>query len=69
MNMISTSVSDRIDTITAKFESKLDMGLASLHAELQGQDAKLDAQNSKYTLLLWFIGVGVGLIVASNFVS
>ena len=31
--------------------------------------AKLDAQASKYNLLLWFIGVGVGLIIASNFFS
>lgn len=32
-------------------------------------ESKMDAQNTKYNFLLWFIGVGVALIVASNFVG
>ena len=43
--------------------------VAQLGSKIDAQNAKIDAQDKKYTLLLWFIGVGVGLIIASNFVS
>ena len=55
--------------IIAQFGSKLESGFDSIRAELEALEAGLEAQNSKYTLLLWFIGVGVGLILASNFVN
>lgn len=32
-------------------------------------DANAELQKTKYNLLLWFIGVGVALIIASNFVG
>lgn len=48
--------------IISQFGAKLD----ALNSTME---AKLDAQASKYNLLLWFIGVGVGLIIASNFFS
>ncbi|MCY3629863.1 MAG: hypothetical protein OXI05_07105 [Bacteroidota bacterium] len=43
--------------------------VARLGSKIDAQTAKIDAQDKKYTLLLWFIGVGVGLIIATNFVS
>jgi len=39
--------------IVSRFESKL--------------ESKLDAQNTKYNILIWAIGIGTTLIVASNF--
>ncbi|MCY3630755.1 MAG: hypothetical protein OXI05_08940 [Bacteroidota bacterium] len=38
-------------------------------SKLDAFRAELRAQNTKYDLLLWFIGVGVGLVIASNFAS
>ena len=32
-------------------------------------DANAELQKTKYNLLLWFIGVGIALIIASNFVG
>lgn len=55
--------------IISQFGSKIDSLESTLRADLRAQEAKLDAQNTKYNLLLWFIGVGVGLIIASNFFS
>ena len=40
-----------------RFESKLE-------SQLEAQNAKLDAQTGKINLLLWFIGIGVALIIA-----
>ena len=50
------------DMPATSFDHKLD-------ALKEVLDTRLDSQDKKYTLLLWFIGVGVGLIIASNFAS
>ena len=45
------------ENFIARFESKLDaLGAA--------QNARLDALTSKFNLMLWFIGIGVTLIIA-----
>ena len=55
--------------IISQFRSEMRAGLDGLRADLKAQEAKIDAHTTKYNLLLWFIGVGVGLIIASNFFS
>ena len=45
------------ENFIARFESKLDAMSAA-------QNAKLDAQTSKFNVMLWFIGIGVTLIIA-----
>ena len=55
------------NTIT-QFTSKLEAGLAGLRAELksqrESQEAKMDAQNSKYNALIWMIGFATAVISA-----
>jgi len=52
----------------AQFVSKLEAGLEGLRAELksqrESQDAKMDAQNSKYNVLIWMIGFATVIISA-----
>ena len=52
----------------AQFTSKLETGLEGLHAELksqrESQEAKMDAQNSKYNVLIWMIGFATAVISA-----
>ena len=56
------------ENFLARFESKLDALGAALNARLDAlstaQNAKLDAQTSKLNRMLWFIGIGVTLIIA-----
>ena len=47
------------ENIIARYESKLDAQTARL-------DAQLRALTSKFNLLLWFIGIGVALIIATS---
>ena len=48
----------------AQFASKLEAGLEGLRAELRAQDAKMEAQNSKYNVLIWMIGFATAVISA-----
>ena len=52
----------------ARFESKLDALTSTQTARLDALsaavNAKMDAQTSKFNLMLWFIGIGVTLIIA-----
>ena len=52
------------ENFIARFESKLDATTARIDALSAAQNAKLDAQTSKFNLMLWFIGIGVTLIIA-----
>ena len=48
----------------AQFASKLEVGLEGLRAELRAQDAKMEALNSKYNVLIWMIGFATAVISA-----
>ena len=52
----------------AQFGSELRAGLEGLRAELksqrESQEAKMDAQNSKYNVLIWMIGFATAVISA-----
>lgn len=48
----------------AQFASKLEAGLEGLRAELRAQDAKMEAQNSKFNVLIWMIGFATAVISA-----
>lgn len=41
-----------------RFESKLEI-----------QNAKLDAQTSKFNLMLWFIGIGLSVLIVLNLIN
>ena len=62
-----------LKTISEPILNQMDISYSRMEDQLKAQnevlDARLKAQDSKYNLLLWFIGVGVGLIIASNFVN
>ena len=45
-----------------RFESKLESNMDSV-------DAKFEAINSILSSLRWFIGIGIALIIASNFIG
>ena len=51
----------------------LEAGLEGLRAELklqrESQEAKMDAQNSKYNVLIWMIGFATSVISASILIS
>ena len=52
----------------AQFASKLEAGLEGLRTEQklqrESQDAKMEAQNSKYNVLIWMIGFATVIISA-----
>ena len=50
------------ENIFTRSEAKMDVQATKI-------DANAELQKKKYSLLLWFIGVGVALIIASNFVG
>ncbi len=50
------------ENIIARFESKLE-------SKTDAMNSKLEAVNSKYNLLIWMIGIGVALLIASNFLN
>ncbi len=54
-NMASTNIIER-------FEAKLESNMDSV-------DAKFEAINSILSSLRWFIGIGIALIIASNFIG
>ena len=56
-NLASTNVLDRIDTSNAKFHSELKALSKTL-------EAKIDAQNAKYNLLIWMIGFATAILSA-----
>lgn len=62
-----------LKTISEPILNRMDISSSRMEDQLKAQnevlDARLKAQDSKYSLLLWFIGVGIGLIIASNFVN
>ncbi len=53
------------ENIVSRFEAKMD----SVNAKMDAQNAKIDATNGKYDLMLWLIGIGIALIIASNFIG
>ena len=47
---------------TARLESKID-------ALRESMETKIESQNSKYAILIWMIGAGVTLLIASKFIG
>ena len=54
----------RIDAQNAAQNAKIAQLVSRIDAQNAKQNAKLDAQTNKLNLLLWFIGIGVALIIA-----
>ena len=50
--------------IIAQLVSRMAAQNAKMDAQNAAQNAKMDALTSKFNLLLWFIGIGVALIIA-----
>ncbi len=48
--------------IIARLESKIE-------AQTKAMNTEMKAQNMRYNLLIWMIGIGVVLLIASNFLN
>ncbi len=61
-----------IHRFESKLESMLEVQNAKLeiqNAKLDAQNAKLDAQSGKFNLMLWFIGIGLSMLLALNVIG
>ncbi len=56
-NMASTNVLDRIDTISARLESKFDSQNSKFDVNNARLESKIDAQNAKYNTLIVILSI------------
>ena len=50
--------------VISQLGAKIDTNMAAFRAELQSQNTKIDAQNTKYNVLIWVIGFATVILSA-----